>query len=407
MLLPFTDTQQELVVVAPLSQLNNNEKNRLKRQISTKISSVISAKRVSTLNIWTTETNNTTNVHEENCNTDVNKAAVKRSPKQTGERQNTNEPRMVILAKNSCAGYLRNKTCTNHDITIVTVDLNPEQTGEFQAKKEFGAKILSRDRYLKCLPKETHNNPDKTKAEVQLSHEKGREPQTTDESNTVITADITNPDESGEPENREDLSLQKPTHSSNPREIPEINVFDTQTTLLGDEQMECLHKKAVESIPDYVSELRNKEQLNSLSNNSYFEEIKNLNAAMRGIISEHTKEQTEKKMTISVNIGNIGFGEDRWKRVLVSNSVKIGVAINEGTFELKKEMYNKKEMSSYAKISQNSVRHIKELQKGLVERVKETKRGFEKIKSSETTAAGRKTSVRESASSFAMNKKGM
>ena len=424
MLLLFTDTQQEHADVAP-PQSNNteqesNEKNRLKRQISAKFSSVISAKRIRTLNIWTTETNNATNVREESCNTDINKAAVKRSLKQNGERQNTytDELRMVTLAKNSCAGYLRNKTFSNHDVTKVTVNLNPELTGELQAKKEFREKILSEDRYLKCFPNKTCNNPDKTRAEIQLGHEKGREPQTTEASTTVITSDITNPDESGEPGNRKDLNLQKWTQISNPGEVPEINVFDTQTTLLGDDQMECLNKKdysfdravrvVVGLIPDHGSELRNKKQSsNFLSNNSYFEDIKNLSTAVRDIISEYTKERSEKIIAISVNIRKVDFGEDRWKSGQVSNSVKIGVAINEGKFEFKKEICNKIEMSSYTKIIPDSVKHIKESEKGLIERAKEKKQGFEKIKSSEITAAERKTSLRESASSFAMNKKSM
>ena len=70
--------------------------------------------------------------------------------------------------------------------------------------------------------------------------------------------------------------------------------------------------------------------------------------------------------------------------------MKTGVAINECKFDFKEEIWSKIEISNYAKIIRNAVRHRREAQKRLVERAQAKKEGFEKIKSSETTAAGRK-----------------
>ena len=92
-------------------------------------------------------------------------------------------------------------------------------------------------------------------------------------------------------------------------------------------QTEYLDKKAysfdktlkvvVKSALDYGNVLQNVEVFNLLSNNSFFEDIKNLTTAVRNIILEYTKEQTEKKMTICINSGKVESDKEREKKSTV------------------------------------------------------------------------------------------
>ena len=212
---------------------------------------------------------------------------------------------------------------------------------------------------------------------VKLSY--GRHPKNI----TEIQISSTQKAESIVDEHGENCALPITSYQSVLENLKESHTPDNQTTVAKYDKRilkeNCNFDIAIadlQSNPCQRRKLRNAEEFGLLSNNGCLALIKQLSKLLKKIISQHTKGQAEKRA---------------------------GVVVNEGKFEHEGGLQKEIKVSGYKEILEKLVSKRDGKQRVLVERVNETKTGVQKIKNSETTAASRRTSLRESVSLLAMN----
>ena len=200
---------------------------------------------------------------------------------------------------------------------------------------------------------------------------------------TEIQVSSTQKTETRVDEHRENCGLPITSYGSVLENLKEIHTSDDQTTVAKYDK--CIIKDtcnfditiaALQSSPCERKKLLNAEESSLLSNNSCLVFIKQLRELVKNIVSQHIKAQAEKRAGVVKDEEKSEYEGGLQKNIKISRCKKIH-----------HKLVNKKD-------GKQSV---------LVERVNETKRGVEKIKNSEITAASRRTSLRESVSLFAMN----
>ena len=319
----FIDEQQRPVLVGLNSQTNReevrNKRNRLKRQLSIRISSDIRTKRIRTV----VRTDKECLPRKTRSKAKTTRVAVKPEIEQSGQLQNSQElSPMTMSYSHPYPEYLTKKTSSTH-ITKVAQKPSPEKYYELRNSKELNPLTLGYDhRCLENLLKKSPN-ADITKAadaptpEENCSIQVSLEflPKTLNQDSyieyfrksTCSDADESkavekpNRNQSREFENSKQISSLLLSYNSSVKEVMESHVSSNQTTVTR--QKEYLEKGTccsdatiiANSVPNERSELPNMELLSLLTYISYIEPIKELRSAVRNLISDYIKQQPEEK----------------------------------------------------------------------------------------------------------------